>query len=400
MKIKSIRNAKELKNKTVLVRVDFNVPVEKNVIKEDYKIRAANHTIKFLLDNGCKVILVTHFKEPEIKDGKIVDQAKYSVANLAKAASKIIGKKIKFLSGCVEPEIVNEIKKMKAGEIVMLENLRFYPGEKKNDNKFAKKLARLADLYVNEAFGVSHRAHASVSAIKKYVDSYAGFLLEQEVLSLERILHPRRPLVVVMGGAKITTKLPLMKKMLQLADYMLIGGGIANTLLALLGYEVGKSLVDQESINSSQVKSFCNKFNHSKIILPLDAIVAQKGDGSGKIVVRKINNIKKSEFIFDIGPETISFYASFIRKANTIVWNGPLGMFENKVFKHGTAAIASVISSRSQGRAFGLVGGGETVEALHQSGHAEGIDWISTGGGATLSFLGGEKMPGLKGIVN
>lgn len=275
----------------------------------------------------------------------------------------------------------------------MLENLRFSHDEENNDLGFAKKLAGLADIYVNDAFAASHRAHASVSAIKNYLPSCAGLLLENEIVNLNKILRPKSPLIAIIGGAKMETKTPLIKKLLKKSSRILIGGALANNFLAAHKIEIGKSLRDKKSI--ALAKQFLNK----KIILPADVITGTKKDGRGEAKVKNVYQVKKNEIILDIGPETIKLYSRFIKKAKTIIWNGPMGMYESEHFKYGTLSIARAVASRSSGAAFGAVGGGETIEALKMTKMLGYVDWVSTGGGAMLVYLSGGKMPGLKGIV-
>jgi phosphoglycerate kinase len=277
-------------------------------------------------------------------------------------------------------------------DIVLLENLRFYQGEVKNEKKFGKLLAKMAHIYVNDAFAASHRAHASVSAIKKYLPSYAGLLLAEEIENLNKILKPVKPMVAVIGGNKADTKMKLVDSLRKKSFMVLIGGALANNFIAAHKFEVGKSVISQEYVKLAE------KFANKNIILPVDVLV-----GSGKNVsearVKPISQVEKNDMILDIGPRTIKLFADYIKKANTIIWNGPMGYSENACFKHGTMAIAQIFASRSRGPAFGVVGGGETVAALKQSKMTEGVDWVSTGGGAMLSYLAGEKMPGLKGII-
>lgn len=394
MKIKSLRQVKNLTGKRALLRVDYNVPIEKDSgaagtarIKDDYKVVAGLPTIRFLLRHKCKVIIITHLGRP------IKNQKYFSVKPIADRLSELLGKKVKFVDDCAGLKAGTEVSKMRQGEILMLENLRFSYDEENNDLGFAKKLAKLADIYVNDAFAASHRAHASVSAIKNYLPSYAGLLLENEIVNLNKILRPQSPLIAIIGGAKMETKTPLIKKLLKKSSRILIGGALANNFLATHKIEVGKSLCDKKSI--ALAKQFLNK----KIILPIDVIVGTKKDGRGEAKVKNIYQVKKNEIILDIGPETIKLYSRFIKKAKTIIWNGPMGMYESEHFKYGTLSIARAVASRSSGAAFGAVGGGETIEALKMTKMLNYVDWVSTGGGAMLAYLSGEKMPGLVGIV-
>jgi len=296
--------------------------------------------------------------------------------------------KMRFSGEVLGKKTEKAIAEAKPGEIVFLENLRFDKGEENNDRVFAKRLAALADVYVNEAFSVCHREHASVNAIKKYLPSYAGFLLGKEIEMLDRVIKPIKPLVVVMGGSKISTKIGLIKNLNKKASKILIGGGLANTFLKAKGLEIGKSLFDKGGLNIAK-----SLLKNKKIILPIDAVVSQSPNGRPEL--KDVGDISKKDYIFDIGPKTVRLYSKDIREAKTIAWNGPLGMFEKPAFKHGTVALATLIAARSRGKTFGVVGGGETIEAINMTKMQGYVDWVSTGGGAMLSYLGGERMPGL-----
>lgn len=396
MEIKSIRRVKNLVGKKVFLRVDFNVPIKDEKIADDYKIVATLSTIRFLLRYKCKIIIATHL-EPGKRGKEKGKRGKCSVKLIAKHLEKLLGRKITFMDDCIGLKVARAASKMKAGDILMLENLRFHKEEKENDKNFARQLAGLADIHVNDAFATSHRAHASVSAIKKYIPAYAGLLLENEILNLSKILKPNQPLVAVMGGAKISAKLSLLKKLLQPARYILTGGGLANNFLAASGHEVGQSLIASEEIELA--KKIKSTRAGRKIILPTDVVVSDKKDGSGRARVKKTEEVGEKDIILDIGPETMKSYAVIIKKAKTIVWNGPLGMFEAAHFRHGTLVIGRVIAAKSKGEAFGIAGGGETITALKMTKMMDYMDWVSTGGGAMLAFLGGERMPGLEGIV-
>lgn len=390
MAIASLNKIKNLKNKVVLLRVDFNVAMEGGKIKEDYRIVAGLETINFLLEKGAKLVVVTHLGEPKGKPEK-----KYSLKPVSARLKKLLHRPVKFVPETVGPKVIKAVRAMKSGELIMLENLRFNAGELSNDPKFARDLAALADIYVNDAFAVCHRAQASVDAVKKYLPSYAGFLLAKEISALNRILKPKKPLVVIMGGAKISTKAPLISKLYPAANHILLGGAMANNFFKFQKFNLGKSLVDSDS--EVFIKKFYQRKKISpKIILPIDIVVKTK---TGTAAVRLPEDIKKDEMALDIGPATISMYAGYIKKAQTIIWNGPLGKFEEPSFKQGTLSVARLIAERAGGRAYGVVGGGETVEALKLTKMAEYVDWISTAGGAMLTYLGGGKMPGLSKIV-
>jgi len=405
MKAESIREGiPKIRGKTVFLRVDFNVPIENNKIQDEQKITAALPTIRFLLRYDCSVVIATHLGRPKGKKVK-----KYSTEILAQRLAKLLGenrtpgktdlkkyKNIKFIDDCIGNKVKKEAEDLKPREILFLENLRFHPGEKKNDKKFAKKLAGLGEVYINNAFSVCHRKHASVTAIKQYLPSFAGFLIEKEIEHLERIDKPQKPLITVMGGSKVSTKVNLIKRLAQRSQKILLGGALANNFLSAQGIKVGRSLTDKESIAAARdiLKSFSEK-----IMVPVDVVVAADAD-QDQGEVKDIKEVAEKDKILDIGPETIRLYSKHIKKANTIIWNGPMGLFENDNFKHGSVAIARVIASRSTGKAFGVAGGGETVEVLKMSDMMDHMDWISSGGGAMPSYLGNDKMPGLKKIVS
>jgi len=383
------KNINKIKNKTIFLRVDFNVPIEKNKVIDEKKIIATLPTIRYLLRYNCKLILATHLGRP---NGRFVK--KYSTEVVAKRLNKILGaKKVKFIKNKyknneISEEIKENINKLKNGNILFLENLRFSKGEKENNTKFAKNLASLADIYINEAFSVSHRKHASISAIKKYLPSFRGLLLETELKNLDKVRKPQKPLIVIMGGSKIETKINLIKNLERKATKILIGGALANNFFKARKFEVGKSLIDGKSINLAK------KLKNKKIILPTDVIVSKTKTGKN-IKIKKISEIQKSDIILDIGPETIKKYAAILKTAKTIIWNGPMGYFEENKFKYGTVSLGQIIASRSDEKAFTVVGGGETLSALKLTKMEDYINWVSTGGGAMLAYLGGKKMPGL-----
>jgi|AntAceMinimDraft_4_1070372.scaffolds.fasta_scaffold23505_1 phosphoglycerate kinase len=388
MTIKSIRKVKKLANKTVLVRVDFNVPLEKAQVKEDYKLRRVLPTINWLVSQGAKVVLLSHLGRPKKRDDKL------NLKPIAKRLAELLDVEVVFSKEIVGPQVKQAIKKLNQGEIILLDNIRFLAGEKKNSKLLAKQLASLADIYVNDAFAVSHRMEASVAAIKTYIPSYAGLLLEEEVSNLFKGLKAKKPLVAVIGGVKVESKIKLLENLIKSADFVVLGGALANTFLLAQGLNIGKSLMDDKGLIWAK-KFMTKKIVQKKLILPTDALVIS----GGKKQLRKISQIKKTDIIFDIGPETIANFCLCIKKAKTIIWNGPMGKFEDKRFKQGTLSIARQIAISSTKNSFSLVGGGETVEALANLQISKNITWISTGGGAMLQFLAGEKMPGLDKIV-
>jgi len=390
MKIKSIRQIKNLKGKKVFLRLDLNVPIRRNKVVETYKLKMALPTINYLLEKEARIIIASHLGRPK---GKRDD--KYSLEPVARALEDLLETKIKFSKQVVGKMVIKKAKTLKNKEIMLLENLRFDSGEKENSLVFAKSLAELADIYVNDAFAVSHRAQASVDKIKKYLPSYGGFLLEKEVNNLSLALKPKKPFLAVIGGAKISSKIKLLESLSKSADKILIGGALANTLHLTKGNEVGKSLVDKDSLVWSK-KFIKQKKVKDKIVLPSDFLVE---NSKKEVEVRRISDVKKTDKIYDIGPDTIFEFSKEIKKAQTLIWNGPLGMFEKKKFKQGTMSIARSLALQSKKEAVCIAGGGETIEALSVLNYREYINWISTGGGAMLSFLANEDMPGLKGLI-
>lgn len=390
MAIKSLKKLKTLKNKTVWLRVDFNVPRRGRNISEDYKIVAGLETINFLLEKKCKLIVATHWGEPKGKK-----QSEFSTQIIAKRLQKLLAKPVQFVPALYGPLVDKALKNLEPGGLIFLENLRFDKGELSNDLKFAKHLSRGVDLYVNDAFAVSHRSQASVSAIKKYLPSYAGLLLEKEVINLNRALKPKSPLVLVLGGSKISTKLPLISRFYKIADQIILGGGLANNFFQFKKIKIGRSIFES-GVDQEIKKFFKGGQLDPKIILPVDIVVGSNSDSPRAQV---LGDVKPKEAILDIGPDSIALFASYLKKARTIVWNGPMGKFELDGFRQGSLSLARLVASRSKGSAYGLVGGGETVAVLKMSQMADYVDWVSTAGGAMLAYLGGDKMPGLEKII-
>lgn len=399
MQIKTLKSIKNLKGKRVLVRVDFNVPIKKGKIKEIYKIEKSLPTINFLIDKGAKVILLSHLGRPEGLDKNL------SLKPVAVVLSEILKKEIKisdFSKIKKNPEnywseAQKLISEMENGEVVVLENVRFIKGEEKNDKTVAKKFATLGDIFVLDGFAVAHRDSASVTGIAKFLPVSAGFLMEEEIIGLNKIMKtPKKPLVVVLGGAKMETKIPLLKQLGTSAHYILVGGGIANTYYFAKGAQIGKSLFDKDRIKEAL---FYGK--KKNVIMPLDFIVGtDKGQKCHIVDTDKKIVLKQTESIFDIGPKTVSHFAKIIKSAKTLVWNGAMGYFEQHPYEYGTYAIARLFAAKAKGPAFGVSGGGETVEVLKKLGLTEDIDLVSTGGGAMLEYLSGKKLPGVKIIIN
>ncbi|MFC1686741.1 phosphoglycerate kinase [Nanoarchaeota archaeon] len=377
-----------IRNKTILVRVDYNVPLKKGKVIDSTKIKASLPTIHYLLQKNCKIILMTHLGRPK---GKTISNLKTKV--LIKEIKKILPKlKITSLNSCIGQEVRDKIQQGKGKEIFLLENLRFYKEEKENDSVFAHSLADLADFYINDAFGVSHRKHASVNAITKFIPSAYGFLLSKEINQLSKVLKPKKPLTWIIGGAKLD-KVDLIKNSLKKADYIIIGGALAFSFLKAKGYGVGMSKIDSKSVRIA--KKILRNRNSKKIVLPIDVIVSSTSSSGVKPEVVPVNRIPINKIGFDIGPKTIKLFSDYLKKSKTIVWNGPLGYFENEKFQKGTKSITNLLSKLS---AVTIIGGGETSEAIHKFKLTKRMTHISTGGGASLEFLTGKKLPAIKAL--
>src|SRR5512139_2961204 len=382
----------EVKGKRVFIRVDFNVPLnEKNEITDDTRIVQSLPTIRSVIERGGKSILASHLGRPKGKR-----DPKYSLAPVAKRLSKLLGRSVGLGSDCIGEEVQKQIEGMKAGEVLLLENLRFHPEEEKNDESFSKALASLCDIYVNDAFGAAHRAHASTEGMTRYVKTLAaGFLMMKEVESLQKALfNPQKPYVAILGGAKISDKIGVIGNLLDKVTTLLVGGGMAYTFLRAKGIGVGKSLVEEVQIgfSSTLLKKAKGKVS---LLLPQDHLAAERMDAQAKREIVKNEKIPSDWICLDIGPETAKAFSEEIKPARTIVWNGPMGVFEMEPFSQGTFAIARAVAGSS---AFSIVGGGDSVAAVNQAGVAEKISHISTGGGASLEFLEGKKLPGIEAL--
>lgn len=382
----------ELRGKRVFIRVDFNVPQdEKNNITDDTRILLSLPTVRFVSEAGGKVILASHLGRPKGRK-----DPKFSLAPVAERLSQRLGKKVAFAMDCIGEEVQRQIGGMKEGEILLLENLRFHPEEEKNEEAFSKALASLCDVYVNDAFGAAHRAHASTEGMTQFVKIVAaGFLMMKEVESLEKALvNPQKPYVAILGGAKVFDKIGVIQNLLDKVTTLLIGGGMAYTFLKAEGFQVGKSLVEEDQIGFS-LNLLEKAKGKIKFLLPSDHIAAERMDAQAKSEVVKNDKIPPDWVCLDIGPETVKTFSEEIKSARTIVWNGPMGVFEMEPFSEGTFAIAKAIANSS---AFSVVGGGDSVAAVNQAGVADRISHISTGGGASLEFLEGKKLPGIEAL--
>ena len=385
-------NKDQLEGKKILVRVDFNVPLNEELeITNDTRIKAALPTIKYLISHQAKVILVSHLGRPK---GKVVE--KLRLGPVAKRLGELLGQKVKKFDDCIGEEIENEVLNMQKGEVILLENLRFYPEEEKNNPEFAKALANLADIFVNDAFGAVHRAHVSTVGVAEILPSCAGFLMAKEVEVLSNLLkNPERPFVVLLGGAKISGKIDIVQNLLDIADKILIAGGMSYTCLAALGYEVGNSLLEEYDLEVVRKMLKEAEKRGGKILLPLDLVITKEVSEKveGKLV--GIDNIPKDGIGVDLGKSSLIEFEKEIKKAKTIFWNGPVGVFEIEKYAKGTNRVAKILADM-HGKAVTVVGGGDSIAAIDKAGLAEKMTHISTGGGASLEFLGGKKLPGIE----
>ena len=399
MQIKSIRKVKNLSGKKILLRVDFNVPIKNGIIKDDYKIKANLLTINFLKKQKCKIIILSHLTNKDSLRPIALHLNKLLINNFyPEEKNKSL---VKFKDKIISFETEEEVSDMQEGDIIMLENLFLDTGEEKNSQTFAKNLAQLADIYINNAFSLCNKSYASISAIQGYLPSFGGLLLEREIYSLSRILNPEKPFTIIMGGAKTETKFPLIFKFYESAENILLGGVVANTFLKMLDFEIGKSLIGEDQLKDiKKMKKEFSDHHKRKIISPLDVVVKTCAKDKNKVTLKSIKKVKKDDTILDIGPETITLYAGIIKKSKTILWSGPLGKFEDNHFKHGTIAIARTIAARSTGLAFGVVGGTHTIQALDSTKMRDHVDWVYTCNDAALDFLNKRKMPGLRLITN
>lgn len=384
----------KLKEKKILLRVDFNVSLTKDglSIADDARIRKALPTIEYLLEGRNKLILVSHLGRPEGRDKR------FSLQIVVDYLNKLIPQyRIKLINDFLSREGEVELKQQKDNEILFLENIRFYSQEKKGDLNFAKKLASLAQAYVNDAFGVSHRIDASVVGVAKYLPSYGGLLLKKEIESIAKLINkPRHPVVAIIGGAKISTKINLLNKLLDIADYLIIGGGLANTFLCAQGYSIGKSFCEYEKVEDARKLLFLVRQKNKTIVLPTDVVIGRPDDAKNGGKVVKITDIKDIEnnWILDIGPETEVRFGTIIANAKTIVWNGPMGFFENSFFRRGTDFVFYAVANNDH--AYSLVGGGDTLAAISKKEYLNKITHISTGGGAMLEFIEKGTLPGIE----
>ena len=379
-----------ISEQTVLVRVDFNVPIEKNEVSDDTRIKAAVPTINHLIEQNNAVILISHLGRPGGKR-----DADYTLAPVAERLSAILDRKVKFAPDCLGETAANEVEDLKLGEILLLENTRFYPGEKTNDQAMAQELASFADVFVNDAFGTAHRAHASNVGVAGFLPAVAGFLLEKEIVYLGKTIQdPEKPFTAVLGGAKVSGKIGVIKNLLPKADQILIGGGMANTFFKAMGLEMAESLVEDDAISTAE--ELLN-LGEDKLILPVDLVLAEEFSPQAQKQEIELGDVPAGWRVMDIGPKTIKKFGEVINNSKTVVWNGPMGVFEFERFAAGTFQLAKIIAASG---IVSIIGGGDSAAAVQKTGLGDQITHISTGGGASLQMLAGEELPGLTALDN
>ncbi len=396
MNKKTVRDI-DVRGKRVLVRVDFNVPLDGNRnITDDQRIVAALPTIKYLIDNQARVILMSHLGRPETDDNGIVTTdsvEKFNLDLIAQRLSDLLGKPVQKADDCIGEEAEEAAMALKDGEVLLLENVRFYKQETKNDPAFAQRLAKLGELYVNDAFGTAHRAHASTEGVTKFIPGVAGFLMEKELDYLGKAIgNPERPFLAILGGAKVADKIPVIDNLLTKVNSLIIGGGMAYTFFKAQGLEIGKSLLDEAGLGLA--KSAMNKAKELgvNLVLPIDVVVAAEFSNDAEKQVVSIDDIPADWMGMDIGPNSIELFKSVIDEAKTVVWNGPMGVFEMPNFAIGTQAVAEALANA---KATTIIGGGDSAAAVEQMGFADKMSHVSTGGGASLEFLEGKELPGV-----
>lgn len=391
MNKKTIRDL-DVEGKRVLVRVDYNVPLnDRGEVTDNTRIKRSLPTLKYLLEKNARIILMSHLGRPK---GQVVD--KYRLDPVARELESLLGVKVKKMDAIYSPQVAEEVRNMKDKEIVLLENLRFDPGEEKNDSTLARNLASLADIYVDDAFGAAHRAHASVVGVTRYLPSVAGFLMESELKALYSLLKsPQKPFVVILGGSKVSDKLKIMDRFLEVADVLLIGGGMCFTFLKAQGYDIGRSICEEEWVSYCRDVLAKGERNRVKIILPEDLVVADGFEEDAAYATVDVGSIPVDWMGLDIGPRTADKFSQEITEARTVFWNGPMGVFEWGNFEEGTRRVAEAVA---QTEAYTVAGGGDTLAAIGKYGLEDQIDHISTGGGASLELLGGEILPGVEAL--
>jgi phosphoglycerate kinase len=397
--MKSIKDI-NFKGKKVLVRVDFNVPLDESKnITDDTRMRESMPTINKLLNDGAAVIIMAHFGRP--KKGGF--EAEYSLNPVAKHLSEMLNKKVMFTQEVLVDKVAGLSSNLEDGDVMLLENIRFYPEETKGDVAFAEKLAKLGDAYVNDAFGAAHREHASTATIARFFpnDKYFGFLMENEVRNLQKLMNnPSKPFTAIVGGSKVSSKIDILKNLAPIVDNIIIGGGMTYTFLKAMGINIGTSICEEDKIDLAKELIEEMKRQNTKLILPIDHIIADKFDNEANKMNTQDQSIPDGFMGMDIGEKSIELFKNIILESKTILWNGPMGVFEMPSFAKGTFAVAEYIAKATKQGGFSAVGGGDSVAAINQSGFAKDISYISTGGGAMLEYLEGKTLPGIKAILD
>ncbi|MCL4457297.1 MAG: phosphoglycerate kinase [Nitrospirae bacterium] len=384
----------QIKGKRVFIRADLNVPFDDNmVITDDRRIRSTLPTVNYAIDEGAKVIIGSHLGRPK---GRV--EPRFSLAPVAKRLQRLLNKEVIFATDCIGPHVEGIVSKMKNGDVLLLENLRFHPGEEKNDESFSKSLSKLADFYVNDAFGAAHRSHASTAGITKFLPSAAGFLLKKEIEYLKGVVdNPVRPFVAVLGGAKVSGKIGVLENLANKVDKVIVGGGMAYTFIKAMGYEIGDSLVESDMLDMAVNIIDRLKRNNVKFYLPVDSVIAQSLEPGAETKIVTTQEIPKGWRALDIGPASVKLFSEALQNAKTIIWNGPMGVFEIDAFSRGTFSIAHAVADAY---ALTIVGGGDTDYAVHRAGVSDAITFISTGGGASLQLLEGKDLPGISALTD
>lgn len=388
---KTVRDI-DVNGKRVLVRADLNVPLENGVVTDDTRIRESLPTIQYLLDHGAKVIVCSHLGRPKGRDESL------SLAPVAGRMGNLLGREVLFVEDCIGPELALAVREMSPSHVLLLENLRFYPQEEKNDPEFARQLAANADLFVNDAFGAAHRAHASTEGVTHYLPAVAGLLMEKEVRYLSALVaNPPKPFAAVVGGAKVSTKIPAIEHLLPRLDMLFVGGGMANTFLKASGVNVQMSLVEDDLVAKAGEIIAAAKSRGTQVYLPVDVVAAERFAADSPTETVPVSQVPRGYMILDIGPKTVKAYAEALKSAKAVVWNGPMGVFEREKFSHGSFDLARAIAKLD---ATTVVGGGETAAVVAQTGLAKQFTHVSTGGGASLEMLEGRELPGVASLLD
>lgn len=393
-------------NKKAVVRVDFNVPLNKdNTVADDARIRAAVPTIKKILADKGSVILMSHLGRPlkKLKEDGTIDVNKFTLAHLVKTTSALLGVEVNFAADCIGADAAKMASNLKPGEVLLLENLRFYKEEEKGDETFAGKLAALGNVYVNDAFGTAHRAHASTAVIAKFFpnDKVCGYVMASELASIEKVLNdPQRPFTAIMGGAKVSDKIEIIEQLMKKVDHLIIGGAMAYTFAKAQGGNIGKSMCEDDKLDLALALIEKAKTSGVSLHLPVDSVNANEFSNDAKTVsVSNINNVPDDLMGLDIGPNSIGLFVEVIRQSKTILWNGPMGVFEMPKFEAGTRKVAEALAEETRFGAYTLIGGGDSAAAINKFGFADNVSYVSTGGGALLEYIEGKELPGVKMIL-